>query len=397
MYKKQIKAALFSALLALLLTNAVAQSTPEPFVAWTFDAVETPQYWYGTSYMANFGNFPTATLYADGNYGSSQFATVTTSNYAQMLKSDWLGTELGDPRPEAFDGYCLGFKHPNSAGRSFVLACPTTLYHNLSLRYAVTRSATGFKKMKFAWSLTGAYSSYQTIATKPCDALDFEVQELNLEGMTALEDQPMIYIRITIDSIGSTAYQGNIKFDNICLLGSKCMDTLHVQDTIISGENYYDYGFFLQNITGDGDYIYNRRVRFTDRCDSLYQLHLHVTDTTAHVIPTDTTTTDTTEVGGDTTSIPLWISQPLIQVYPNPAYDHLTITVPDGLTIDGFSIYNSIGIKVFTTVTKTLGAFYMCEDDFSFSIQDLEPGIYFLHWHGHATGHTGGVIKFVKL
>ena len=184
----------------------MAQPTPEAFTSWTFDEAEEPQYWYGTSFIAGFGNFSNAVLYADGTHGSSQFATVTTTNYAQMLKNDWTGTVLGDPRDEPFDGYCLGIKHPNSAGRRIVLSTPTTLYSKISLRYAVTRSNTGFKKMIFEWSTDG--STYHLIQEKPCEPLDFEVQYLNLEDLAVLEDQPMIYLRITVDSILSTAYQG---------------------------------------------------------------------------------------------------------------------------------------------------------------------------------------------
>ena len=263
----------------------MAQPTPEAFTSWTFDEAVEPQYWYGTSFIAEFGNFSNAVLYADGTHGSSQFATVTTSNYAQMLKNDWTGTVLGDPREEPFDGYCLGIKHPNSAGRSIVLSTPTTLYTKISLRYAVTRSNTGFKKMTFSWSTDG--STYHLIQEKPCEPLDFEVQFLNLEELTELENQPMVYLRITVDSILSTAYQGNIKFDNLTFMGSKCMDTLVLHDTIISGENYYENGFFLQGVYGDGEYLYQRRVRFVDQCDSLYQLLLYVNDTTTPVTPPD--------------------------------------------------------------------------------------------------------------
>lgn len=396
-----------SAIFALLLATWAAaplpcraQPTPEPFAAWTFDVVEDPQYWYGTSFAVNFGNFPSAMLYADGTNGSSQFATVTTSNYAQMLKNDWLGTELGDPRDVPFDGYCLGFKHPNSAGRSFVIACPTTLYHSLSFRYAVTRSNTGFKKMTFAWSLTGAYSSYQTIATKPCDALDFEVEELNLENLTILEDQPIIYLRITIDSIGSTAYQGNIKFDNLCLLGTKCMDTLALFDTIISGENYYENGYFLQHVTGDGDYLYNRRVRFADRCDSLYQLNLHVIDTTTPITPPDTTDIggDTTDINGDTNAILQWpMSQ--VKIFPNPATDIVSIDIPESALISNLVVYNSIGTKMYSTSAfpenPSMGDVYLplTRRQMQMDISDWEPGIYFFHF----TGWGGGTLKVVKL
>ena len=220
-YKNLFVNLLVTIILGLVGNIGMAQPTPEAFTSWTFDEAVEPQYWYGTSFIAEFGNFSNAVLYADGTHGSSQFATVTTTNYAQMLKNDWTGTVLGDTREEPFDGYCLGIKHPNSAGRRIVLSTPTTLYSKISLRYAVTRSNTGFKKMIFEWSTDG--STYHLIQEKPCEPLDFEVQYLNMEDLTVLEDQPMIYLRITVDSILSTAYQGNIKFDNLTFMG--CMAT----------------------------------------------------------------------------------------------------------------------------------------------------------------------------
>ena len=76
-------------------STCMAQPTPDAFTAWTFDDAYTPIYWYGTSYIAEYSDFTNTRLYADGTYGSSQFATVTTSNYAQMLKIEELMDIIG--------------------------------------------------------------------------------------------------------------------------------------------------------------------------------------------------------------------------------------------------------------------------------------------------------------
>ena len=367
----------------------LAQPTPEAFTSWTFDEAVEPQYWYGTSFMAEFGNFSNAVLYADGTHGSSQFATVTTSNYAQMLKNDWTGTVLGDPREEPFDGYCLGIKHPNSAGRRIVLSTPTTLYSKISLRYAVTRSNTGFKKMTFEWSTDGY--TYHLIQEKPCEPLDFEVQYLNMEDITVLEDQPMIYLRITVDSILSTAYQGNIKFDNLTFMGSKCMDTLVLHDTIISGENYYENGFFLQGVYGDGEYLYQRRVRFVDQCDSLYQLLLYVNDTTTPPEPPvdpDDPPTDTSHI-----SIPeIDLHTPII--FPNPFNDQLTIRSEESVPYKCIKIYNSIGELVYCDIPRPQGGIPTLYKDYTINTGGWPAGIYFVHVDA---GKSSCVKKVVKL
>ncbi len=378
----------------------MAQPTPEPFTSWTFDEAEEPHYWYGTSFIAGFGNFSNAVLYADGTHGSSQFATVTTSNYAQMLKNDWTGTVLGDPREEPFDGYCLGIKHPNSAGRRIVLSTPTTLYSKISLRYAVTRSNTGFKKMIFEWSTDG--STYHIIQEKPCEPLDFEVQYLNMEDLTVLEDQPMIYLRITVDSILPTAYQGNIKFDNLTFMGSKCMDTLVLHDTIISGENYYENGFFLQGVYGDGEYLYQRRVRFVDQCDSLYQLLLYVNDTTTPPEPPvdpDDPPTDTSHI-----SIPeIDLHTPII--FPNPFSNQLTIRFEKAAQINEIRVYNSIGelyyrfefdrLELLELHQGDYVVLHQIREDWHIFTEDWPSGIYFVHVISDSGG-TSCVKKVVK-
>lgn len=375
----------------LSLAEIKAQTAAEVISAWTFDALHDPQYWYGTSCAADFGHFPEAMLYANGTHGSSQFATVTTSNYAQMLKFDWVGTELGDPRSEPFNGYCLGIKHPNSSGRSFVIACPTTLYHNLRLRYAVTRSNTGFKKMTFAWSLTGTSGSYQVFAQKPCDALDFEVQEVIFEHFTQLEDQPMIYLRITVDSISSTAYQGNIKFDNICILGEKCIDTLHIYDTIISGDHYDANGFFYSRIDGEGDYTYERRIEFPDLCDSLYQLHLNVIDTT-QVVPDEPDDpddpNDTIIPGDDTTNITAFIASKMVKIYPNPFSDEIHIEAQDGHHFSHIIVYNSLGQRVYDTQDHLISGDIYIANTTTLHTENWAPGIYYVVVLGESYGTT---------
>lgn len=337
------------ALLTLPLAKLSAQIPVDPFVGWTFDQVQEPMYYYGTEYYANFGPFPFATLYADGNYGSSEFATEKLTNWPQMLKYDWLGTKLGDPRMVPVkDSYCLGFKHYKSAGRSFVISFPTSMYHNLVLRFAVTRSNTGFKTMAFAWSLDG--NTYTPVAAKPCDALDWEMQEVSFQGYTNLDDQPMVYFRITIDNIASTAAQGNIKFDNICVMGSKCADTLVYTDTTYTGQPYNRYGFIYDTLSGIGDVVFSRRVLFPTTCDSVYMLNLTLLDTvtidtvSVDTVASDTINSDTSET--ITTSINRWLDAS-INVFPNPVAEQVHISTGFGVNCTSIVVYNSVGQVVF--------------------------------------------------
>ena len=353
----------------------MAQPTPDAFTAWTFDDAYTPIYWYGTSYIAEYSDFTNTRLYADGTYGSSQFATVTTSNYAQMLKIDWTGTELGDTRQTPYAGYCLGFKHPISNGRSFVLSTPTSNYSKISLSYAVTRSTTGFKKISFYWSTDG--SIYNFIKEIPCDALNFELQTLDLAGIPDLDDKPMIYIRVQIHDILSTAYQGNIKFDNLTFMGYKCMDTLMIHDTIFSGDNYYKYGFHLEEVYGNEEYLYERRVHYINQCDSMYQLFLYVNDTTPPPTPPtpQDPPTDTTETQDSVSVHDISLSIPVI--YPNPFKDQLTIQFSEQNTARSISIYNSVGQLISAPLNSgTL------PKKFTIETSQWPAGIYFIHIEG---------------
>ena len=129
------------------------------------------------------------------------------------------------------------------------------------------------------------------------------------------------------------------------------MDTLVLHDTIISGENYYENGFFLQGVYGDGEYLYQRRVRFVDRCDSLYQLLLYVDDTTT-VIPDDPDDPEDPPI--DTTGIHgLTLSTPTI--FPNPFNDQLTIRSEGNVPYHSIKIFNSIGELVYCDIPRPHG------------------------------------------
>ncbi|MCQ2285284.1 MAG: T9SS type A sorting domain-containing protein [Bacteroidales bacterium] len=349
----------------------------EPFVGWTFDVVISPQYWYGTSIGSNFGYYPTAMLYADGKFGSSQFATVTTNNYAQMMKMDWVGTTLGDPRPApyAIEGYCLGFKHPNSNYRSFVMAFPTTYYKNLALKFAAVRSQTGFKQMDFAWSVDGStYNAFDARLT-PEDA--FTLTEIDMSSIPAIENQPIVYLRVTISNILSTAYQGNIKLDNLCIYGDKCANTMTYYDSIPLGDAYHRYGFDCPAFTQEGDFFYERHIHFDSECDSIYYLYLNVTDTTPEtpIIPVDTTETDTTAI--DTTGIINFSAPISLNVFPNPFSDYLTI---ENIDNESIVIYNELGQIVYEINATTTSSLYSSKGKtYTLPTSKWKPGVYFIH------------------
>ncbi len=371
MNKKNVLLA-FAPLLVLFFScqNLSAQHR-ECFVGWTFDVSQTPQYWNRMTYAPTVGYYHDAMLYADGTHGSSQFVTLSgIDNYPQMLVNGWVGTTLGDPRPAPYDGYCLGFKHPNSANRSFVLATPTTYYHKLALKFAVTRSNTGFRQMNFTYSLDG--STYQQLDARaiPDNQTDFEMVEIDMSLFPQLENQPMVYLRVTISNISSTAYSGNIKFDNICFYGDKCVDTTVIHDTAYCGSPYIANGFFLPEITEEGDFVYENITHIADGCDSMCALHLNVIDTTPPVIPEDTTHPT------DTTAIAQWMSVESLSLFPNPASDVLRMNYAGKSPISSIIIYNEMGMKVYEVIVPAAESRI---SEWSFAIADWKKGTYFLY------------------
>ena len=169
------------------------------------------------------------------------------------------------------------------------------------------------------------------------------------------------------------------------------MDTLVLHDTIISGENYYENGFFLQGVYGDGEYLYQRRVRFVDRCDSLYQLLLYVDDTTT-VIPDDPDDPEDPPI--DTTGIHgLTLSTPTI--FPNPFNDQLTLDFGEQRYIGSIYVYNSIGELVEKVVPTMPGTLLLFIGKFTFHTQSWPAGIYFVHVY--ASDGASCVKKVVKL
>lgn len=387
----------------LIHSLSLAQNVPgEPFVGWTFDDIEF-QYPYSSYYYlpANYGNTNNAMLYMNGSYGSSYFTTTTSPI---TLEVSWTGTAVGDPRPSPVPGLCVGFKHPNASGKSIVLKFPTTFYSDLSLRFAKCRSNTGFRQLTYEWSLDG--SNYTTFAAKPMDTTAFILEDLNLTHIPQLENQPQVFIRVTFSNIASTAYQGNIKFDNFCVYGTKCADSLVLYDTLYAGDTYQQYGFDLPHLAGDGDFQFENRVRFTDRCDSLYLLNLHLIDTNSYVDTTEVEDTVSTESAPD--FFRLYSNQ--IKVYPNPMNDWVYLEFPwnwDRVweSIQGVLVYNQLGQIVpvlynlkFAMVT-TFGCTVMsekllssCKIEVQF-LEDEEPGIYFIHVKTTQGGFVKKVIR----
>ena len=254
-------------------------TTGEPaFLGWTFDQIDSADYYSARTIPADFGDTQSgACIYFDGSHGSSLFS----NNCLQGITA--YGTTIGDPRSDAVAGYSLSFKNYQANGQSFVVGFSTKLYTNVSVRFSSSATNTGFNHVRCAWN-----------AVSPSDTtFDYYLGEYEIDSADRAANRfsshlfragaewdglDSMFLKITID--GATHPSGNIKFDNICIHGEKCYRERTVLDTARAGESYTANGFdiFLPSSYA-GDYVFSRRTPYPDDCDSLVTLLLHVEGT----------------------------------------------------------------------------------------------------------------------
>lgn len=239
---------------------------------WTFDAITDATLYYQKNGTANIGTESAyATLYFDGTHASSYFENSELDNYT--------GTMIGDPRQIQNAGQAFVIKNMSANGKSFTIICPTQYYKNLCLTYALRVTATGFYRYLIEWSNNGEnfYTIGDTIDMTDNIAIqNFEFQNIDLSGIEELNEQDMIYLRISVD--GATHQSGNVYFDNVCVRGEKCVTANTLYDTIYQGAPYLQNGFEIpiSQTQMSGDMQYVRQVSISDDCDSLYTLMLHI-------------------------------------------------------------------------------------------------------------------------
>ena len=321
------------------------------FVGWTFDDITNPILSAHLPLAANYGvlhNY--ARLYYNGEYGASQFIWDTTSNFAYSELRNFVGnsgTVIGDPRPSSDASKCFAIQNTSANGKHFVLKFSTENYKNIILSYARRVTQTGFYKYFYEWSYDGEHYEPLTDTINIVNNTfigEYQLYLLDLQEFDYLEQQADLFIRITIDS-ASSAF-GNVRFDNICLHGQKCIaDHIIVYDTIPQGGIYTGYGFNIPISSTQqlGTLEYERQVEVSGGCDTLYTLNLTII------------------VGTNDLDIPHF------SIYPNPAREQITIF---GENLSAFGIYNSVG--------QQLGQYDMEGNSRTISVNQLPAGIYFI-------------------
>lgn len=202
--------------LALALLISFGLSAQETLItAWTFDGLaETPNTPLAITSNSDIGELPgSGTIYADGTNGSDAFETASITSFT--------GYTNNDPRTPAVSGRSLGFITMAANGKSLVLKFSTIGYANIIMTFAVRGTATGYNNHAWEYSTDGTnFTSFEVENTAHnAGGSTPAIRTLDFSSITALNDQPNVYIRLTIS--GATNDSGTNRFDNIQIGGTQ--------------------------------------------------------------------------------------------------------------------------------------------------------------------------------
>ncbi|RUO27881.1 nuclease [Aliidiomarina sedimenti] len=194
----------------------------------------------GSLYLNNFNDDV-----QDGAYRFIQSFSGSTSNALPGFGSG------GSLSPQGGAGN-------SNNGMSVVMEVDTSELQDIHVSWAQRGTATGFDSREFAWSVDG--SNYTVVETDT-GALgsSWSVENYDLSAVTALNDQPNVYFRITLD--GASSQNGNNRFDNLLVSATNAADAdrITVYDNDFSSDPF-NQGWYEVNVSGnerwqwDGDF-----------------------------------------------------------------------------------------------------------------------------------------------
>ncbi|MBO4488534.1 MAG: T9SS type A sorting domain-containing protein [Bacteroidales bacterium] len=160
-----------------------------------------------TSYLASAGEQTgTAGLYLDGTHGSSEWlqASELTSNGGSAINA--LNGEAA--------GQDLATINNSANGKSIVFHFSTAGYQQVTVSMAARRSGQGFNSTVWSYSTDGVNFTVITGAsTVPSTAATYELQSVDLGGITAVNDQANVYLKCTYD--GAQSASASFRIDNV--------------------------------------------------------------------------------------------------------------------------------------------------------------------------------------
>ncbi|MDX2109008.1 MAG: PEP-CTERM sorting domain-containing protein [Verrucomicrobiota bacterium] len=199
---------------------------------WTTAVVDTDDDGYGNGSVQS--NFTTAnlvgTIYWNGSFGSTSGLDYLTATQVTTYEGTATINQSNASLPldqefslDTVDPAALAFNHLDAA---FVIAVPTKtaggLFQSIVLTYAGMQQGTGAgaaNTIGWSWSLTGQDFS-TTVDTDTIAIGAYSKQTVDLSGITALNNQSMIYLRGTMAGAGAaTVFDDLLAIDNIQING----------------------------------------------------------------------------------------------------------------------------------------------------------------------------------
>ncbi|MCR5115431.1 MAG: endonuclease [Bacteroidales bacterium] len=289
---------------------------------WTFDTLTAYQMSVERRVDANLGLLhEAAVLYLDGQYGSSLFNYTEEEDYSDIRA--YSGSLIGDPRQPPYDGLSLALQH-RANGKGFVVSVPTTLYHNIILTFAIRRTSMGASQVFYEWSTNGEiFTPLGDTVFLPnlINNSEYTFQTIDFQEIDDLEDTSAIFLRVSVDGANTAYSSGNIRFDNICVRGQKCVTNTFLYDTVQQGDYYNLNGFHIEIGANQqpGTFQYVRQKEIEGECDSLFTLNLTVL------------------VGVNESR------EPQFRLFPNPAHEAFTL---EGSDLSEVRLYDGLGQQV---------------------------------------------------
>jgi len=233
--------------------TATTQSYVLPIAAWTFDdtpatTVEPPSQ-TPKSVIANFGiQTGTATIYADGTNGSSDWNNTTTGNELTAFT----GSIVNDPRVEsAFSGMsyvAVGGTDNSANGKSWVIKFSMTGYQDPILSFATRGTSTGFIMHQWAWSTDNVtYTDFGTNTVT--NTSTWVVRSLDMSDIDQLDQATDVYIRLTVS--GATGATGNNRLDNVVINATEAAPTTKTLNMTVLLEGLYLSAGTMRKAQGD--------------------------------------------------------------------------------------------------------------------------------------------------
>jgi hypothetical protein len=189
-----------SASINLIAVFEADPAAPVPLHAWHFNDLPDGTV---TAVAADFSLFGTAMLTYPG----------TGAGYMDRVDD---GTLLG-ALPTVPAGYALRVRNPADT-RELLITVPSIGHDNLSLSYAVKRTANGAEEHS-VYCRVAVDGPWQSVAESVAVTEEYQLWVYDLAAIAGTADNPDLQVRLTFGGQNASGTSGNQRFDNLVLVG----------------------------------------------------------------------------------------------------------------------------------------------------------------------------------